>query len=558
MSKSSKLMSALCASMFALAVGSAAQAQDAKCQDAMAKSSRNVGNQEQKKNRKCVKDGSGDVSGCVNTPSPKATDKATKVFELFDAGGKCETVPAVGVNNAGTPAGDTAVDAVIDSSGDILRGVFGDPVDGIVAGDKCSDAIVKRAGKAFDSGLKGYRGCVKPGVASQGAVDACVAAGVNDAKAAKFLDEKLPNDILKKCETFPIPGTEDGTCAACTDGPTCAACVDAITRCEICEAANAIGNGGANCDTLDDGLANASCGGAPPPCPIAQGRYTLTQSSGGQLQVASIDGGTPGGFPFPTGGTVVQDVVAASPPSCVHDTVIPATGGFSAPIFCIPGLNFSVQVTQNGCGVGQIDSNGGSDYTIVEVGDTSDSSATCSQPHTGCPPGPAVNGADASVRVDITVGNGAADTCGGGGTANAIAIIPVMTQTWLADDFSCPDSDGVFDGADTDILLIDQNLDFTTDVSSSSWTDIDGDGCSIAGAGPAAGFSRTGVCLDIGAQTVTTVATGTIGSDGSPLFDLTFATRLPNTISGPAAFGGASCGVPPVVNFSGLATRCIP
>ena len=143
---------------------------------------------------------------------------------------------------------------------------------------------------------------------------------------------------------------------------------------------------------------------------------------------------------------------------------------------------------------------------------------------------------DASVRVDITVGNGAADTCAGGGTANAITVIPVMTQTWLADDFTCPDSDGVFDGADTDILLISQNLDFTTDTSTSSWSDIDGDGCSVAGAGPAAGFTRTGVCIDLGAQTVTTVATGTIGSDGSPLFDLTFATRLPNTLS--VAFPG--------------------
>jgi hypothetical protein len=65
------------------------------------------------------------------------------------------------------------------------------------------------------------------------------------------------------------------------------------------------------------------------------------------------------------------------------------------------------------------------------------------------------------------------------------------------------------------------------------------------------------VCLDLGADTVTTAATGTIGSDGSPLFDLTFATLLPNMISGPAASGGATCAVPPPVNFAGTATRCI-
>jgi hypothetical protein len=133
-----------------------------------------------------------------------------------------------------------------------------------------------------------------------------------------------------------------------------------------------------------------------------------------------------------------------------------------------------------------------------------------------------------------------------------------MTQTWLADDFTCPDADGIFDGADTDILLVNQNLDFTTDASSASFSDIDGDGCSLAGAGPAPGFSRTGVCMDLVGMDVTTAATGTIGSDGSPLFDLAFATLLPNTVSGPAAFGGAVCGSPPVVNFAGSATRCIP
>jgi hypothetical protein len=297
-------------------------------------------------------------------------------------------------------------------------------------------------------------------------------------------------------------------------------------------------------------------------CPLAEGRYTLTQVDGGVLQVASIGGPPPPGaigFPFPSGGAVVQDV-GPGDANCVHETVVPGNGGFSAPVFCIPGLNFSVQVTQNGCGVGRIDSNGGSDYTVTELGDTSDNS-TCNLPAVGCPPGPPSTmqaDRDASLRVDITVGNAAADTCAGGGTANAITVIPVMTQTWLAADFSCPDVDGVFEpGTDTSILLIDQNLDFTTDVSTSSWSDIDGDGCSLAGSGPAGGFTRTGVCIDTAAMTVTTAATGTISSDGAPLFDLSFATLLPNTISGPTASGGATCDTPPVVNFTGTATRCI-
>ena len=258
----------------------------------------------------------------------------------------------------------------------------------------------------------------------------------------------------------------------------------------------------------------------------------------------------------------MQDVSAPSLPDCVHSTVVPAAGGFSVPVFCIPGLNFTVQVVQNGCGVGRIDSNGGSDFTIAEVGDTSDNSATCNLPAVGCPPGPPSNmqaDRDSSVRVDITVGDGSADTCAGGASiANSVVVIPVITTTWLADDLTCPDVDGVFDGSDTLVLVINQNLDFTTDVSTSSWADIDGDGCSIAGAGPAAGLTRTGACLDVITGAVTLVGSGTIGSDGAPLFDLTFAARLPNTLVGPAPFTGETCGSPPGVDFDGTATRCIP
>jgi hypothetical protein len=40
---------------------------------------------------------------------------------------------------------------------DVHRAVFGDPVDGIVAGSKCDDKIAKRAGKKFDTELKAFR-----------------------------------------------------------------------------------------------------------------------------------------------------------------------------------------------------------------------------------------------------------------------------------------------------------------------------------------------------------------------------------------------------------------
>ena len=88
-------------------------------------------------------------------------------------------------------------------------------------------------------------------------------------------------------------------------------------------------------------------------------------------------------FDFPAGGTIVEDV-GPGDANCVHDTVVPFPGGFSAPTFCVPALGYSVHIDQTGCGVGRIDSDGGSDFTVTEHGDTSDASATCNLPNVPC------------------------------------------------------------------------------------------------------------------------------------------------------------------------------
>jgi hypothetical protein len=102
-----------------------------------------------------------------------------------------------------------------------------------------------------------------------------------------------------------------------------------------------------------------------------------------------------------------------------------------------------------------------------------------------------------------------------------------------------------------------QILDFTTDTNTADWVDLDGNGCKISGAGPAVGFSATGACIDLTTHSITTAAAGAVGSDAAPLHDLTFKTVLPSTISGPTASTGATCASPPVINFTGTATRCL-
>jgi hypothetical protein len=294
---------------------------------------------------------------------------------------------------------------------------------------------------------------------------------------------------------------------------------------------------------------------APPGCPLAAGEYTTTQLSGGALKVYTF-----AAFPFPAGGQIKQDVAAASLPNCIHDTVVPFPGGFSAPNFCVPALGYTTSVTQTGCGIGEMDSNGGSHFKVEETNDTSNTGAPCTLPHAGCVPG-----ADASTRVDITVGGGAG-TCAGTGTVNAIVTVPVHTKTWQdnsAGTFGGCMGDGVFNGTDMVITEFNQILDFTTDDAHSSWSDIDADGCSLAGGGPAVGQPLlTGECLDItkiggGMQAVRTVAAGGFGSTGLP-DDGSFSTDLPNKVDQTGPFLGTTCGSPPVINFTGTATRCIP
>ena len=201
---------------------------------------------------------------------------------------------------------------------------------------------------------------------------------------------------------LPTANVFPGECSGATTG-TLAGCLDERVECRVCLAINAIDGLSVDCDLFDDGAANSSC---PPAvvasCPLTPGSYTITQVSGGTLKVSTF-----APFAFPTGGTIVEDV-GAGDANCVHQTVVPFPGGFSAPTFCVPALGYSVHIDQTGCGIGEIDSDGGSDFTVTELGDTSDTSGPCNLPNA-----PAQSGVDGSIRVDITVGDSVTDVCGG-------------------------------------------------------------------------------------------------------------------------------------------------
>src|SRR5215475_3448314 len=65
-----------------------------------------------------------------------------------------------------------------------------------------------------------------------------------------------------------------------------------------------------NC--LIQGVNNALNGCPTGNCPLQAGAYTVTQQEGGMLMVSTATA-----FPFPAGGTIIEDVKAANEPNCI-------------------------------------------------------------------------------------------------------------------------------------------------------------------------------------------------------------------------------------------------
>ncbi len=261
-----------------------------KCSDAVNKGGRNVGNQEQKNNRSCVKNGSGDISACVNAEGAKAAEKRVKLQDTFATGAKCDPVPPFGVNS--DP--DDIADGIENGTDDIIRAILGVPPDGVVAGDKCQDAMAKRAGKKYDTELKAFRGCAKdlPAINSIDDLEGCVTTAVNDAKA-EGVEDKLEADITGKCLPLPHAGTEDGACASKATAEDLANCIGDRVSCDACLAINNMTGGNANCDLLDDGSVNGSC---YPLHDLGDHKCTLTAPSSLTLytQLGALGGPTTG------------------------------------------------------------------------------------------------------------------------------------------------------------------------------------------------------------------------------------------------------------------------
>jgi hypothetical protein len=584
MSMQFRLMSTMTAAALALMVGSSAFGQvqgkgQAKCINTLNKDIGKTAATAGKNNSSCVKgatkgtpsatcvtqDGSGKVGATIN----KASGDETKNLCLTT------NAPNFGYSAAGSGSNSTnatgAAGAALTAEVNLFSDTYGTTdTTGVIsttkADAKCQSAVTKDLEKSMATRWKSLEKCKKTDLATDAngaGIVACVQATSSDAKVVATVG-KLGSDIGKDCTAAAgvviatdFPGGCSGSTVANLN-----TCLDGKAACRFCQAMNSIDNLGMDCTTM----------GCAPTCGIsAAGRYTET-SGPGELKVSTF-----AAFPFPAGSVTVQDV-SAPDANCVSNTVIPYPGGLSTPVFCVPALGYTVRVAQTGCGVGIIDSDGGSDLTVDEKGDTSFNGGTCNTTQS------CAAFADSSGLVRIKVGDGTVDTCASGGTGNAMVSIPVFTTTWLSTN-GCPDTDGDPSGGDDTIITqFPQTLDQTTDRATAEFADLDADGCSIKGVGPAGPYTTNqlctaagapyacctgsgtgtcvgngglGVCIDFVGATVSVAGGGTVFSSAAPLHDLLFTNILPNTIAHTGPNLGATCGSPPPVNFAGTADRCI-
>ena len=222
-------------------------------------------------------------------------------------------------------------------------------------------------------------------------------------------------------------------------------------------------------------------------CPLAPGAYTLTQHGDGFFVAGAL-----GDVRFPPV-TVIPLELGPPDAACVHPVVIPVDGTAVSDPVCLQGLGLTLQVSRSGCGVGLFDSDGGNDFTLEQVGDTSDASPACNRPHAFCQAG-----ADDFVRSDVSMGNGSPDDCGQSRHGQLVLTVQAQFLIWH-DSGGCPAPDGAFNVSQGDTLVaqLSSVVNLTTGSAHGKFADLDGDACFLAvGEGSLAELEQSGSCMD--------------------------------------------------------------
>jgi len=343
----------------------------------------------------CLKDGAkgklaGTVEACIVADAKgkvaTAEAKTTADFAKLCTGAK---LPPYGVVDA-----DAVNDAGRAKEPALFHDVFGPDLDAALVGEaddqnaaKCQQAVVSSVKKCQDAMLKEFVACAARGLKTSfdDASDIASCLGADpQGKAAKTCDlreetspGKLKVDGIRKAldQQCVAKGVALGdVVAGCAPGDVEAthACVDAYVDCRVCLAANTAGGLARDCDVVDDGSANGSCGGL--------GRHTcrLDPATSSFVFDTAIFSDV---FPFEgaieVGCGAVDPTTGNAPCTCELGDV--------PPVPVIPGIGVACVTSAPGCPIGQIGCNGGealnsrltSDHDIGTCISNADCAAQC-------------------------------------------------------------------------------------------------------------------------------------------------------------------------------------
>ncbi|MFQ5515436.1 MAG: hypothetical protein ACE5FG_13515 [Myxococcota bacterium] len=228
---------------------------------------------------KCLKDfakgKTNHIPLCVALNDGKVSKAAAKALDAEAS--KCSTPPSVLVTSA---ANNNLVAA--DKELAVRELLFGSDVNATVITEatdknasKCQLKVSKSLKKCQDTKFKEFNKCKKGAIAGATspsaavtAVEACVTSLATNAKVSKAC-AKVKANIDKKCVAKGVTlSTAFPECDA-TSSATVALCLEYGVECAVCLALNAADGLAVDCDLFDDGMANGSCGGGPPPAPCS-------------------------------------------------------------------------------------------------------------------------------------------------------------------------------------------------------------------------------------------------------------------------------------------------
>jgi cysteine-rich repeat protein len=237
------------------------------CVNALNKAGQKVGATQGKDNTSCIKDdGNGNLIG-MTADMCLTADRKTKVAgaeaKTVDAQAKkCASFPPYGTTNAAT--------VNIAAKGEDLSlvfDVFGPTLDTVIltdsAGKACQATVSKTYEKFSATYVKEYNTCKKTrmkdgSVMNEAGLEACLGQdpkGKIGKASAKMLD-----GLDKKCVGVPLATAFPGECvAAAGANGTFRNCVQSAAVCHMCLAVNEMDAIERGCDSLDDGLLNATC-----------------------------------------------------------------------------------------------------------------------------------------------------------------------------------------------------------------------------------------------------------------------------------------------------------